>query len=129
MTAYFKWDSIYDNTVYLTFDGRWTVEDFVQIVGEASQLTNDHAKNSINVIVDVTTSAGMPKGSNMVPHFKRLFSLEVFDRVVVVGASAFGRVLLQTLTKIFSDWRDQLIFTDTVDEAYRQLGYPEKRAL
>lgn len=95
------------------FNGRWTAEEFAEIVAQLHTHTAA-LHEPFYVLVDGTRSAGFPMRGDMLPSIRRLFKMN-YGYVAIVQASYMSQKLTQIYLRMYG--RGDVGFYKTIKQA------------
>lgn len=111
-----KWADDSKKLIITTFEGQWTIAEFAAVLDTISGMMAG-ITHPVYVLVDGRKSQGLPRGGNLVPHLRRIFSLGL-AHITSVTPSRFERSMFGMLLQFNRGWQNQLEFVETMDEAY-----------
>lgn len=115
-----RWYDAEETIMLAEFREKWTIAEFSLGVDVAQRLVESKSFAPYG-IADASTSAGIPQGSNLLPHMKRLFRLN-FGHVVMVGGSSFALILIRMLVRLNPHWQERLSFADSREAALDRIA-------
>lgn len=121
MPASIAWYNPEETILQVTFEGRWTVEDFIRMVAEAQQLMKDKPPESVSIILNVEKSAGIPRGASVIPHFRNALVTLNYQYFVIGGGTSFGIALARVVSKVLPHKNRTMFFEENVAAAEQRI--------
>ncbi len=117
-----NWGNDEHTLIYIAFDPQWTWREF-EALDDQTTATLDSVDHKVNFIVDASNGNRLPRGLPTA-QIKQVIKLEHpnSNRMVLVGANTYVRVMLDTALKIISEAGGKIIFAHTIEEARRILA-------
>lgn len=100
------WDNQEKNTICYTYVGRWTWDEYYVVLEHSRGLWKS-VNQVVDVIVDLSASAGFPSG-NLLEHLRKTYAY--YDdpkagNTAVVGTNDFFRMAVELFNKIYMNAR------------------------
>jgi hypothetical protein len=120
MSFNLTWENTAQTVLRFEFQGTWTWEEYNEAIDDACELINS-VEHNVQIIFIQTKFT--PNGSP-IPHIQRTTRLipRNVSKLIMVGGPIFLRSLYEVMVKVNSRLSNQIVFVNTVDEAYQLAG-------
>lgn len=117
MPIHFYQDENDPNLIWQIFEGKWTLDEYIQDVDELTKLINTRTER-IDVIADLTKSGTPPAKLLSISGYLERHNPENRGAAVIVGSGMFVKTLVKISETIAPRFTTNLYTADTVDEAH-----------
>lgn len=126
MPTSIKWHEHHPGVLILEFEGQWTIEEFWLIADEARPILGSYYEqhgDKAALIIDVLNAGEIPRGANMILHFKKALgtAAKYASVLVIVGSGAFGITLLKTVVNLLPIQHRRIMFANSMNEAITEI--------
>src|SRR5689334_12847498 len=84
------WSASDETILYVAFEGNWVIEEFIDVVNKVSALIDAKAPKPVSIILNMEKSGGIPRGGNVLPHFRNAMTKLKFQYMIIAGGTSFG---------------------------------------
>lgn len=104
------------NIIVMTFEGRWTLDEYHIVVDKAKQMVQE-SDQVADIVVDLRRSASIPNG--VVQHQSKLAKNPINTGVtVLVGVNMLVQVMDNIMRRLHAKVMERVYLVKTMDEAY-----------
>jgi hypothetical protein len=122
------WDNAEQTVICLTFDGRWTWDDYHTAASEISAMLNS-VNHRVDLIVDFRTSELPNNAVKQVESGSALFWHPQAGFGVLVGVKGFIRSLLMLFIQVYPNSAQWLLLAASVEDAREMLARQHQQPL
>jgi hypothetical protein len=124
MTIQLDWGDYDHNFAIMTFQGKWTGDEFVHSISQLTAMGRE-ATTQIELMVDMRNSLNPP--NNLLTLLRSTLNRPLpqnIKQVVVISNSAFWNRIFSMLSSMYGDKiKAPVLFVASVDEAYAGLDF------
>jgi hypothetical protein len=121
MPIHAKWDNDEHTLVLMTFEGKWSWDDYDHGVAVTYALVKS-APHTVDIISYMPPGMLLPAGSP-ITHLKRAMQdlPENLGKMVFIGSDKFGEVLIDNFGKVYKRIRNVILSAPTIEDARKTL--------
>jgi hypothetical protein len=117
-----SWYNADETVLQVIFEGSWTIEEFVGVVGKVHESIELKMPTPVSIILNMEKSGGIPRAATVLPHFKNAVTKLQYQYMIIAGGTSFGLALTRIVMQVLPHKNRSIFFEENVAAAEKRIG-------